>query len=118
PENALQVETATIGLTIGAPSMYAVALESGKPFRMNRRMLTTLPHSHIGKTKPSKPLKSVAAVGFFGITLVSRSLETKTSTKPEIIEPRSRNGTPSKMTLRKLTAKSGKLKRNQSIRTC
>jgi hypothetical protein len=68
PEKALQVETATIGLTIGAPSMYAVALESGNPFRMNRRMITTLPHSHIGKINPSKPLRSVAATGFFGIT--------------------------------------------------
>ena len=69
-------------------------------------MTMTLPHSHIGKTSPSRPLRKTAAVSFFGSIRDTRSEETKTSTKPEMSEPSSRNGTPSKRMLRKEKAKS------------
>src|SRR4051794_201553 len=93
--------------------MYVTAQESGNPFRMNRRITITLPHSHIGNTSPSSPETRIAAVMFFGSIFASRSDETKTSTSPERSEPSKRKGTPSSSTLRKERATSGGLNVNQ-----
>ena len=75
--------------------------ESGKPLRMNRRITTTLPHSQMGKIRPSKPLMAMEAKAFLGRKRWSRSEEMKTSISPEIKDPRRRKGMPSKRTLRK-----------------
>ena len=83
---------------------------------MKRRMTMTLPHSHMGKIIPRNPVTRMAIVGFRGRIFSSRSEETKTSTSPEISEPSRRNGTPSKRTLRKATAKSSNLKVNQGMK--
>ena len=92
--------TATMGLTTGEASRYVTAQETGRPFFIRRRMTGTTPHSHIGKTRPSRPLSSTAAPAFFGRMSVIQRAGTNTSINPETSPPSSRNGTLSKSTLK------------------
>ena len=77
-----------------------MAHETGKPFFIRRRMTGTTPHSHIGNTRPSRPLTRMAGKARFGRKLVIQRAGTKTSMIPAISAPMSRNGTLSNSTLR------------------
>ena len=59
----------TTTLMIGPASMYAMQHDSGSPLRSSRRITTTMPHSHIGKTRPSRPPIITAGTTVFGRNL-------------------------------------------------
>jgi len=113
---ATKVLAMTMGLIIGPASIYATQQDSGKPLRSSRRMIGTMPHSHIGKIKPSNahieiansgkvPNEANAAAisrssGFFGLYSpeTRRAMNccgTTSSRMPAIIAPRTMNGSAS-----------------------
>src|SRR5438477_1712275 len=84
---------------------------------MSRRITGTIPHSHIGKTRPRTPLNAIAAVGLRGRIPFIFSEGTKASMIPERSVPMNMKGTPSNRMLKNEIEKSCKLNVNQFI-TC
>lgn len=77
---------------IGPASMYAMQHESGSPLRNSRRITTTIPHSHIGNSKPRTAPIITAGTTDFGSSLVSASWGRNSSSIPATIAPRMTNG--------------------------
>ncbi len=92
--------------------------ETGNPLFSKRRMTGTIPHSHTGKQIPSKPLAKVAKKPFLGSIPVITLDGTKTAIAPEISEPTSTKGSPSKASAKKEYRKFCHVKVNQLMNTC
>src|ERR1700732_1487411 len=117
PLKAAKVLNATIGFTIGDASIKVTPHETGSPLLIKRRTTGTIPHSHTGKNKPSKPLANVARIPFFGSSPVMILEGTNAAMAPEIREPRRTNGSPSKASAKNEYKKFCQVKVNQLITT-
>jgi hypothetical protein len=60
-----------------------------------------MPHSHIGKTSPSRPLRAMARKRLRGMTLAKNCCGTSSSRKPAMTAPRTMNGRASRKMLQK-----------------
>jgi len=92
--------------------------ETGSPLLIKRRTIGTIPHSHTGKHKPSRPLAKVAKTPFFGSSPVMILDGTKAAIAPEIREPRRTNGNPSNASAKNEYQKFCHVKVNQLISAC
>src|ERR1700690_3168405 len=80
--NAVAVLNITIGLRTGAANKKAMPAGKGRPFRKRRRASGTVPHSQMGKIKPSDAPTNAAGRARRGAARASQSSERKTSTNP------------------------------------
>jgi len=82
----------TTKFTIGPASIYEVQQLSGTPLRSKRRMIGTIPQSHMGKISPSRAPIMIARKGRRGINRLITCCGTISSRMPEISAPITRNG--------------------------
>src|ERR1700690_4629136 len=90
--NAVAVLNITIGLRTGAANKKAMPAGKGRPFRKRRRASGTVPHSQMGKIKPSDAPTNAAGRAGRGAERANQSSERKTSTNPDDIVPINKNG--------------------------
>jgi hypothetical protein len=92
PLKAMYVEASTTGLTIGAASIYAIAICGGTPLFINRLTIGTTPHSQVGRMNPVPIPNASPPTIFLGTILKIRSVDTNTSIVEEINAPTTRKG--------------------------
>src|SRR6185437_14171933 len=80
--------------------------DSGNPLRRSRRITTTMPHSHIGKIRPSTAPIMTEGTTLLGKNRVIACCGRNSSRMPATIAPSTINGIASQRTLLKLMMKS------------
>jgi hypothetical protein len=96
--NATQVLQITTRLMIGPASMYAMQHDSGRPFRNSRRITTTIPHSHIGNTRPRTAPIITAGTTALGRNFVIACWGRNSSRMPATTAPSTMKGIASQRT--------------------
>ncbi|MMZ65376.1 hypothetical protein D1872_277770 [compost metagenome] len=102
---AVYVAKKTIGFRIGPLNIKTVAMYTGMPLAMRRRMTGIMPHSQIGKRIPNKHAARTPNTGFLGIIRAILCSETKTCSKAEKTTPNKINGSASRKILMNIVRK-------------